>query len=406
MNYNDVKNDCEPIYNSIEGIKIYDGTTLESRRRFTRKIKALTNLSKTKLFTEIEPSTLTAKGYLTHVDFEEHELITYIDDLPPEILKAGCNYGEKFGPLYQKPVEKKKSSRGRKPKNKKNIKRKKQGTGKYFCSQITFEIKPNEDVYKIKLFRTGCFQAPGVVNPDMTDLIAPINILKNYLSNLLGEDVQIDSFHAVMRNYKCRLINTNYHVDLTELESVIIQEKQSPLFGLYTEFMLQSVEGKYTDIIRTMLTGYNIIDIAEIKYNPDKCGSLNVKFNRPSYLKSSKKTTVKLLKRGKINFDGGNSEQEIRELYLWLQYIYDKYRDRILFDITLIKNEETDTSPCDEISIYDSSENSESEDNEEPVANPRVQLKHILQLHMKGSNNPVARSIKRNLGRNDEIKEL
>ncbi len=406
MDYDSFKNDYEPIYDLVNGIKVYDGTTLESRRRFARKIQALENLSQESLFTVIEPSTLTAKGHLTNVFFDEQELITSIYDLPNEILKAGCNYGEKFGPLYKPPVEKKKSSRGRKPKNKKNTKRKKQGTGKYFCSQVTFEIKPEDDIYKIKLFRTGCFQAPGVVNPNMSDLIAPIEIMRKYLADLLGEEVEIESFHAVMRNYKCRLNNINYHVDLTELESVIIQEKQAPIFGLYVEYMLQTVEGKYTDIVRNMLRGYNIIDIAEIKYNPDKCGSLNVKFNRPSYLKSTKKTTVKLLKRGKINFDGGNSEQEIRELYLWLQYIYNKYHKRILFDITKIKNEDTDTSSCDEISIYETSEESESDEEPEPVANPRVQLRHILNLHMNGSDNPIARSIKKNLNRNEEIKEL
>ena len=38
-----------------------------------------------------------------------------------------------------------------------------------------------------------------------------------------------------------------------------------------------------------------------------------------------KKTTVKLLKKGKINFDGANSEYEVQELYYWLEYIYTKY---------------------------------------------------------------------------------
>ena len=52
----------------------------------------------------------------------------------------------------------------------------------------------------------------------------------------------------------------------------------------------------------------------------------------------NKKTTVKLLKKGKINFDGGNCEHEILELYYWLQYIYSKYSNDILVDISKISN--------------------------------------------------------------------
>ena len=51
-----------------------------------------------------------------------------------------------------------------------------------------------------------------------------------------------------------------------------------------------------------------------------------------------KKTTVKLLKKGKINFDGGNSEYEIEELYYWLQLIYIN-NPNIIVDIDKIKNE-------------------------------------------------------------------
>jgi hypothetical protein len=51
-----------------------------------------------------------------------------------------------------------------------------------------------------------------------------------------------------------------------------------------------------------------------------------------------KKTTVKLLKKGKINFDGGNSEFEIEELYYWLQLIYIN-NPSIIVDVEKIKNE-------------------------------------------------------------------
>ena len=51
-----------------------------------------------------------------------------------------------------------------------------------------------------------------------------------------------------------------------------------------------------------------------------------------------KKTTVKLIKKGKINFDGGNSEHEMLELYYWLEYLYTKFASEVLVDVNKISN--------------------------------------------------------------------
>ena len=80
------------------------------------------------------------------------------------------------------------------------------------------------------------------------------------------------------------------------------------------------------------------MDIAERTYNTDKCFYLSIKFRRPINFEPKKKSTVKLLKKGKINFDGGNSEYEVMELYYWLAYIYNKYKNEILVDVSQIEN--------------------------------------------------------------------
>ena len=87
-------------------------------------------------------------------------------------------------------------------------------------------------------------------------------------------------------------------------------------------------------------------------YNTDRCFSLNIKFQRPSLLDPYKKTTVKLLKKGKLNWDGFTSEYEVMELYHWVHWIYLKHKDEILFDIEkiILDNDMSDTDAC---SIYD-----------------------------------------------------
>jgi hypothetical protein len=118
--------------------------------------------------------------------------------------------------------------------------------------------------------------------------------------------------------------------------------------------MNYSSSGK--EICQQFLRNYNPLNIAEMVYNTDRCFCLIIKFYRPSLFDQTKKTTVKLLKKGKINFDGGNSQQEVEELYYWLNYIYLKYKDQILFDVREIKNEYNSDTSSDESSaesIYD-----------------------------------------------------
>lgn len=371
-----------PNYVTINNIRIYDGTTKFSSTDYDEKIKQLkqTLEGKEKIFTDIKPSTLTAQGKLTNILFLEKKFIETLKSIqethpiPPEIQMIGCNYGEIFNPTYQKPKPKKTSGRGRKPKPKKKSKRKVQGNGRYFSSQITFVIKmlDSDITYKIKLFRTGVFQVPGVREPSMHDLVMPIGVLRDYLAKVLNKDVQVINFTSVMRNYKSSLVNKHYHVDLQKLEEIIIGEKYNPIHETYIDYMLRDINSSDKTIIKKMIGNFHPLKIAEMTYNTDRCFYLMIKFYRPALHAPSKKTTVKLLKKGKINFDGGNSEKEIMELYYWLQTIYHKYKDQILFDKREIKNEyNEDSSECSADSLYDSDSDYSSPDETEPNINKK-----------------------------------
>jgi hypothetical protein len=330
-------------YKTVNDIKIFTGATDISRVQHELTTEYFKNLvpKDEKLFTELEPSTLTAQGMMSHVTFDEKDIMDMLSDPTGDIMLIGCNFGEKTNPEYKPKVVIRKSGRGRKPKPKVCSKRKVQGSGKYFSSQITFIIKHPKlkTLYKIKLFRNGVFIVPGVKDPSMEDLIEPVTILRDYLAYNFSEPVQIVNFNTVMRNYKSKLLRDDLHVDLEELERYINDIKKPSVIKPFIDYMLRGMPKQFQKNAMKFIGKTNSMNIAEVAYNTDRCFCLIIKFYRPIPDDVTKKTTVKLLKRGKINFDGGNSEIEVQELYYWLRYIYWMKRNDILVDVTKIKNE-------------------------------------------------------------------
>lgn len=258
---------------------------------------------------------------------------------------------------------KKNSSRGRKPKNKKT-KRKIQGTGLYFSSQVTFEIYNCETnkISKIKVFRNGNFQIPGVKRPDMKDLIIPTTILKNYLNEIMSDkSIKISYIMSVMRNYTCKISDQNISIILNKLEDVLYYEKGlkeiSDNIGYYEQFMEQ-MANKHLEsnaLLYEVFRYFNkkLLSISEITNNSERYPGILVKFNKPIPNKENKKITIKILSSGKINFDGANSELEVKELYYWLQYILYKYWPEISFDPQKFYKEVVSSDSEDYQSIYD-----------------------------------------------------
>jgi hypothetical protein len=329
-----------------DGVKIFTGTTQQSKDILDKSIKFYqgTLPEKKRMFTELVPSTLTAKGIFSNISFNEEEIIEFMT--PPSggyILQICCNYGVLVNdnPNYTPPpVKTRVSNRGRKPKTKPKSKRKLQGTGKYFSSQITFEIynPDNDKIYKIKLFRNGGFQVPGVKKPDMTDLLKPIHVLQDYLRNeFMDENIQVQYFISVMRNYICRLTNPDLLIRLNDLETLFKTQKENfsdnqEIFDFIDSDNFPCTEECKNDIKEYIGSKHNPVGLAEIQNNCERYFGLIIKFYRPVPWKLEKRTTIKILRSGKINFDGGNSEEELRELYYWLEFMFFRYYSEVIYD--------------------------------------------------------------------------
>lgn len=251
----------------------------------------------------------------------------------------------------------KNSSRGRKPK-KKNSKRKIQGTGKYFSSQISFEMYNsfNKKITKIKIFRNGCYQIPGVKKSDMSDLIDCIQSLKDYFNyiRLDESEVKIPYIISVMRNYTCRIVNLDIIIILSKLEDIMYFEKSLKEYKSFN--CLQFLGNLSKKIVHNVFKYCNtsLYQISEISLNGERYPGLLVKFLRSIPGKTNKKLTIKILSSGKINIDGATSELEVFEIYHWLQYIFLKYWDEITFDSGKQMEEiVSDDSDTGYLSIYD-----------------------------------------------------
>lgn len=353
-------------FDIVDGIKIYTGTTKHSKKKIDNNINNFKKLLKPteKIFTELVPSTITAKGSFSNICFNEEELIGRLSE--PKggyILKIGCNYGviKNSDPAYvQLPARVRISNRGRKPKIKKISKRKTQGSGDYFSSQITFEIynPDTKKVYKIKLFRNGGFQVPGINNPNLTDLIMPIKTLQSYLQKeFMDNNIEIEYFISVMRNYICRLINTDLLIRLNELEILFKNQKDNdennPIYELVDALSHKLSLLKYETIKKYIGIKNNYINLAEVQNNCERYFGLIMKFYRPVLWKLDKRTTIKILRSGKINIDGANSKEEAFELYHWLEYILSEFRGSILYNKNLISSDSSDYDIGSGESIYD-----------------------------------------------------
>ena len=97
----------------------------------------------------------------------------------------------------------------------------------------------------------------------------------------------------------------------------------------------------------------NAIDIAEIQNNCERYFGLILKFYRPVPWKLSKKTTIKILRSGKINIDGGNSVEEAYELYYWLENVFLKNYETIIYDPSNIEDESDEYDIGSGGSVYD-----------------------------------------------------
>jgi hypothetical protein len=282
----------------------------------------------------INPSTITVGGKFTNVTLNEKTDVGSKFKAEYPIVLVGSNHGEDLAPGYTKPEKKPKmSKRGRKPKPKEPKKRI-QGTGLYFNSQITFEIMSTiktEKRYKFKVYRPGGFQVPGVLKPDMSDINEPLATLCRYFSSIFGKPVEATDFVVQMRNCKTVLSDTDLTIDTLALGAIIDRERKT------------SHEMK----------------ISKVEYQTAQNSSkVVVKFSRPTDKDPDKQTTLKILKQ-KINFEGAVDFEGVNEIYWWLNdLLLDNYNSVINDPNTIQQNSDSsDTDSSDSESVQSEDEN-------------------------------------------------
>lgn len=286
----------------------------------------------------IKPSTITVGGYFTGIAMhEERDIQKFRKHAVDPIVKIGSNFGEHFADGYADPPPKVKTSkRGRKPKPKK-VKTRVQGNGKYFNSQITCTVrslrKPTK-VYKIKMFRNGKFQVPGVLEDDMADIDEPLELVRDMLSKIFEKEVTIQDRVVQMRNCKTVLSDPMLSINTTELGSLI------------------EVEWK----------GENNMNISSVEYKTaQNSNKVVIKFSRPTKDKATKKTTLKILKQ-KINIEGAVGKEGVDEIFWWLNdFLLDNY-------YSVVNDPEAPELDSDSSDTDDSDSDSEDEGSLQPAA--------------------------------------
>ncbi len=366
-----------PLFNYVDGIRCYDGTTYYSRFSDKRAIEHIKGELGDKICGDLIPSTLTSEGGILGIKFNEKDLMERLPVPTNNIIRIKSNYGELVNPNFEL-MEKKKSKKikkGKKNTERKSKKRKEQGSGTSFISQIQFEVLVSKNpkkkitvdplnifsidlakhkIVKVKLFRNGTFEIPGGVKTDMSDLFDVVETVKEYVDMhfMQNEPVIIDYFSAMMRNYKTILINNDTHrVDLHALDDVIKTLKEDPIDKAFVDYICSKCESKCAEKVKKMSYGFNRMKIRETELDKIKSFKNVIKIGSPSIKNPDKKVTVKVTMRGKINIDGGISHLGVEKLYYWIQSVIKNNSEKILIDKSKIVNRiETD---CSDDSIYD-----------------------------------------------------
>jgi hypothetical protein len=305
---------------------------------------------------------MSIQGKFTNLFISEDDVCFYLPK--GNILGAESNYGEVWADKYNgSKLKKKKSNRGRKKKVKKTSKRKKQGNGRHLNSQITFHGRSHlnkNKIYKIKCFRTETFNVPGILKKDMSDVLPILYELRDYHREMnLCDDIKISDIHPFLINYKCRIVNTNLLIELQAVIDLLTEMKKDPhdkkkIYG----YMKKS--NNITPKMRNIINKYipiNRFDIAELKYEAERFPSgITIKFWRPSLrIKKPKdlhaRSTIKVFKSNKFNLDAVKSEQEVYDLYIWLNDLFSTYKSRIIFDLS--KDSDSSSSEYDSDSEFE-----------------------------------------------------
>lgn len=195
------------------------------------------------LFSPLRSSTLTSKGILRNVEFDEKDCLAF--ECTPKVLTVDSNFIQVKWDLFDESV-KKKSNRGRKKKVKKTKVRKIQGTGHCMNSQIQFGII-GQHIRKIPDFPDKHSKIPSEkLEPEETENSdSDKNIVDTH------DDIVEDPFpepqkmniEQIAKKYLPKLeVPEGYELVIKKYKFLVFRNGRFTLPGVLTEDMSDAIE--------------------------------------------------------------------------------------------------------------------------------------------------------------------
>jgi TATA-box binding protein (TBP) (component of TFIID and TFIIIB) len=279
---------------------------------------------------------ITIEGRFSNIYFEKETIVDNIE-LAGNIVKIGTNYNEKKSDLYDIITAKpKKNNRGRKPKIKEESKRKKQGTEKYFHSQVTFTFYNDgkKKIYHFKLFVNGSFQIPFITDentdqivnkPELVELLAYLNE-RNIFNIRKEEPIELLYLMSILNNYKNELQFTNTIDNILVKMSLDLMRFKNVL-----------------DVYKSKVEHFKY-QLVSIMYNPEKFTGLILVFLTPKILddhilankiirkqKKIQKTTIIIFGSCKINISSIKDRDTVTNILEDLIHVLKLYKTDLFY---------------------------------------------------------------------------
>ncbi len=256
-------------------------------------------------FTEAYNTTVTLEALLGgDIAFTEEAISPYLEH-DENIHGFDSNYHNSRSVDYYEPPKPAKSNRGRKPKEPPTPARKKTGNGTSFNSQVSFLVrnvgncKPR--YFRIKVFRQGKLQIPGVTQGTIEHVFTAINHVKIRLQAILMKyyaaigtpreltDLSVSSITPVMKNYRFMLsfLRPKQILRLDQLRIILLADaNRSP------------------NARSNIHVPAELAKIVHVKYTPEDPSKLSVVFSTPIPGKPDKATRINVFSSGRFNVLG------------------------------------------------------------------------------------------------------
>ncbi len=278
-------------------------------------------------FSVLRPTTNTIEGYLSNVLFHERELI---QEVMPDasIVQYHCNYGKITYEGYTEVTKVRTTNRGRKKKPKRK-RRRLQGNGTDFNSQITCVVlstlapPPDQNgrilmgsrIHKIKVFRTGKIQVPGVHQSIIDDAIICAQMVAQNMNFHLhametdpSKTTSLINMNPVMKNYKFAVNLPAFHIiDLNVLRDILMAGKES-------RWPSGVGAGMSSETARSL-------EIFAVRYTREDT-KLSINIITPIPNKPNKKTRINIFMRGRVNILGAFYFNITMQIYNFLHALF------------------------------------------------------------------------------------